>query len=108
MGNINSMVLKAISEEVGAHGVEMHNDQYPASQDDGGNQDGIKVRKEGDPNLATGTDQSSFAKDDSAAPWSRGGKPNLTLGAKYQFSKDSNLVRGLGGEKVLKFFGRDR
>lgn len=105
--SINNVVLNIFNEQLGAHGVEMHNDRFPAMQDDGGNQDAIKVRKEGDPNLATGTDNSSFHKKDSEAPWTRNQKPNLTLGRGYNFSKESSLLRGLGGEKVVKFFGRE-
>ncbi len=105
--NINYVVLNMFNEEVGAHGVEMHNDKYPAMQDDGGNQDRIKIRKEGDPNLATGTDNSSFHKNFPEAPWTRNQKPNLSLGKGHQFSKESTLMRGLGGEKVVKFFGRN-
>ena len=106
MSDINLMVAKIMTEEVGYAGVEMFNDKYPASQNDGGNQDSIKVRSAGDPVVSqSNTDQSSFAKDDSY-PDKRMGDPNIEYvkGKDPVFSHSLNLVKNMKreGDPVVK------
>lgn len=100
MSDINNMVLGAFQEETGYAGVEMFNDKYPSMQNDGGNQDSIKVRKEGDAVVTqSSTDQSSFHKDDKPAG-SRAGDPNIEFvsGKDPVFAHALNLVKGMNRE----------
>lgn len=106
MSDINSLVGRVINEELGYAGVEMHNDKYPAMQDDGGTQS--SPRKMGDPVLAQGTD-SDFAKHEGY----QGGKmgdPNLAFikGKDPQFDHNDSLNTGMMGKPVLNFFGGSR
>ena len=102
MSNLNELVGCVLSEELGYAGVEMHNDKYPASQDDGGTQ--TSPRKMGDPVLGQGTDQSSFHKDDSQAG-SKMGDPNLSFvkGKDPRFDHNSSLKTGMMGKPVINF-----
>lgn len=107
MSDINKIVGHVLEEEAGYAGVEMYNDKYPAMQDDGGNQDSIKVRKEGDPVLATGTDQSSFAKNEAPAG-SKMGDPNVSYvsGKNPDYAHMDRLLQNFNGQTVLKFGGK--
>ena len=106
MSDINSMVFSVFTEEKGYAGVEMFNDKFPAMQNDGGNQDSIKVRSEGDPIVSqSNTDQSTFAKSDTY-PGKRIGDPNIEYvkGKDPVFSHSLNLVKNMKkeGSPVVK------
>ena len=98
MSNINLLVAKVLTEETGYAGVEMFNTKYPAMQNDGGNQDSIKVRSMGDPVVSqSNTDQSSFAKEETY-PGSRMGDPNI----EYVKGKDPVFSHALDLAKSMK------
>ena len=99
--NINDVILLTF-EEKGYAGVEMFNQRYPSSQINNGAQGQIKVRKEGDPAIATGTDQSSFAKNDSPKQTMEG-KPVIGMmgGKDPVYSHAQNLVKSMEGKPVI-------
>ena len=105
MSDINSLVTNVINEALGYAGVEMHNEKYPAMQDDGGSE--TSPRKAGDPVLAQGGDN-DFAKHESHSGVSKAGDPNISYinGKDPQFATDGKLNGDMIGKPVLNFFGR--
>lgn len=100
--DINSVVLTSFNEEKGYAGVEMFNDKYPTSQINNGKQEQIKVRKEGDPAIATGTDQSSFAKNDSPNQKKEGDPVIGMMGSKDPvYSHAKALLGSMEGKPVF-------
>lgn len=101
MADINDMVLRFFSEETGFHGVEMYNDKYPMTQDNGNTQSHAKP--DGSQNLSYG-DGHDYAKHESInyMPNTRG-RANLFLGARQDYADYEPFVKGGEGKPAIRY-----
>ena len=108
MSNINELVMIRLLEDRGYFNVEMFNTQYPAAQDNSGDQTHIKVRSEGDPVLGQGTDQSTFAKENEPQAGAKTGAPvlNFVAGKDPVYSMAQALVGNRMGQSEVKYHGQ--
>lgn len=94
MSNINTIIV----EDLGFHGVNMYNTQYPAYCDNGNRQQHAK--SEGSPAISFGG--SNFAKEESLTELpNTHGKPNVSYGKSPEYADYENSVTGGGGRPAV-------
>lgn len=100
MSDINTTIL-ALFEDKGFFGVEMYNDKYPASQDNGGTQSHAK--NDGASALDYGN-SSNFAKEENInyLP-NTNGRPNLKLGNGPDYADYEDYIKPGAARPIVRF-----